>query len=131
MSPALDGQLSLWEGAARDRGADLAAAAQELAAPGWHARADAALREYAEASPVVWVDGLYQRMGLVDPWGHARPDGPWPAHPNAWASVWKRAKRAGVFEARPVDYWPTRLPGKHHHVMPVYRSRLHREEAAG
>lgn len=118
------------EGAARDTGMDLAAAAQELSSPGWHARADAALREYAEAYPEVWVDGLYQRMGLVDFWGALLPGGPWPSHPNAWASVWKRAKLAGVIDPKPVRYEPTQLPGKHHHSMPVYRSRLHQKESA-
>lgn len=155
MSNPLPGQLSFWEaprqgrtgedsrrrllasfkrrdreGAARDRGADLAAAAQELSAPGWHARADAVLRERAERNPLVWVDDLYAAMGLVDLAWRRVPDADWPSHPNAWASVWTRAKRAGLIHPKPVEYRPTKLPGKHHHVMPVYRSLLYREVAA-
>ena len=147
MSNPLPGQLGFWEAprtgrtgedlrrellasfaspererTARDIGMDLAAAAQELSSPGWHDRADAALREYATEFAEVWVDGLYQRMGLVNAWNEPDWSGPWPSHPNAWASVWKRAKKIGVLAPEPVEYRPTQLPGKHHHVMPVYRS---------
>ncbi len=118
------------ERTARDIGVDLAAAAQELSSPGWHTLADAALREYATEYAEVWVDGLYQRMGLVNAWNEIDWSGPWPSHPNCWASVWRRAKLAGVIAPQPVRYEPTQLPGKHHHVMPVYRSLVCRKEAA-
>jgi hypothetical protein len=154
MSPALDGQLSFWEaprqgrtgedlrrellasfsgsdreGAARDQGIDLAAAAQELSAPGWHDRADAALRRLAERSLRVDIDLLYVEMGLLLPGGVLNPNGDWPSHPNAWASVWKRAKTAGVISRLPQGYYPTSLPGKHHHVSPYYHSRIQRRSA--
>jgi hypothetical protein len=116
------------EGAARDKGMDLAAAAQELSNPGWHDRADAALRRLAERTPAVFVDDLYLDMGLVDEDFNPVAGADWPSHANAWASVWQRAIRDEVLAKEPVSYQPTRLPGKHRHIYPVRRSLVYRQK---
>ena len=87
--------------------------------PVWREYAYLTLLEVAAQRKTVHVDDLH----AVIAWH--------PASPNAWGGVWQRAIRRGVL-AKTGLYRPTRLPGKHAHDYPCYRSLVYgqREVAA-
>ncbi|HXI15184.1 MAG TPA: hypothetical protein VNM48_02350 [Chloroflexota bacterium] len=97
-------------------GMDRASAASD---PVWREYAYGKLLEVAARQKSVHVDDLH----AVIEWH--------PASPNAWGGVWQRAIRRGVL-AKTGLYRPTRLPGKHAHDYPCYRSLVYgqREAAA-
>lgn len=101
-----DDAARLSETARRDAGIAQAEGANPAL---WRAYAYAKLRALAEQRATVHVDDLY----AVLEWH--------PTSPNAMGGLWLQAIREGLIE-RTGEYRATRLPGKHSHVYPVYRS---------
>jgi hypothetical protein len=79
------------------------------AGPVWREFAYLALQALARRQREVHVDDLYAAC----PWR--------PPRPNAWGAVCQRALREGLL-ARTGRTRPTRLPEKHAHEYPLYRS---------
>ena len=79
--------------------------------PAWREFAFLALRGLAQQQREVHVDDLYAACGWHPP------------RPNAWGAVWQRAIREGVLQKTGRSR-VTRLPEKHAHDYPVYRSLL-------
>ena len=118
--PPTTTQLSLFDLDAgrtrRDAGMQRAAENAEGAEPGWADYALGLLRSLCERQPTVHVDDLSAICERQ------------PASPNAWGAVWQRARRRGLI-AKTGHERPTRLPGKHAHSMPIYRSLVYRQAA--
>jgi hypothetical protein len=100
----------------RDHGMAVANDAQESKAPGWSARAGAAIVRVALAQPTVHVDDVLAIFTEQ------------PEHPNAWGSVWQQAVRDGVIR-RSGRLRETRDRRKHRHQYPVYLSLVYRGAA--
>ncbi len=108
-----DATLFDWADGARrrDAGMALASEAQEHDAPGWAARAYAAIVVVASHQPTVHVDDVLRIFREQ------------PAHFNAWGAVWKRAIREGVI-SRTGMIRECRDRKKHRHLSPLYRSEI-------
>lgn len=89
------------------------AQASAAADPVWREVAYLALQALARRQSEVHVDDLYAAC----PWR--------PLRANAWGAVWQRALRQGLLE-KTGRTRPTRLPEKHAHEYPLYRSRVFR-----
>ena len=98
----------------RDIGMAQAAAAQERATPNFADGAASAIYWLARCQPTVHIDDLLAACSLR------------PAHFNAWGQVWRAAIKAGWIE-RNGEYRPSRDPGKHAHLYPVYSSKIFKE----
>lgn len=77
--------------------------------PEWRDYAYSCLEALAKRQRTLFVDDLYAACDWL------------PRNPNAWGSVWARAKREGLIE-KTGQMRPSRLPGKHAHEYVVYRS---------
>ena len=105
---AAAGRAGKREGTARaDAGAD----------PVWREAAYLALQGLARTRSEVHVDDLYATCAWRPP------------RPNAWGAVWQRALREGLL-VKTGRSRPTRLPEKHAHDYPVYRSLIFRRDGA-
>jgi hypothetical protein len=100
------GLAGKWEGMGR---------AAAGAGPVWREFAYLALRGLALTRREVHVDDLYAACAWHPP------------RPNAWGAVWQRALREGLLE-KTGRTRPTRLPEKHAHEYPLYRSLIYAGE---
>ncbi len=95
------------EAAKRDEGIARATSGQPI---GWPEYAYSVLVELARTNQTVHVDQFVPALQWQG------------GHPNAMGGVWLKAIKNGVLDREPVAYEPTRLPGKHLHRSPRYRS---------
>ena len=102
----------------RDAGMTLAAVAQDGKAPQWSELAYSAIRLVARRQDTVHVDDVLRIFTIK------------PHHPNAWGAVWMRAIKDGLIERTGTVRPCISDEGKHKHQYPIYRSRMHRKDAA-
>lgn len=88
-----------------------------VADPHWRDYIDAKLEGLARERKTIHVDDLY---AVIDRY---------PDSPNSWGSIWQRAIKRGVLAKTGLSR-PTKLPGKHSHEYPVYRSLFYQRPEA-